>query len=95
MELTDYIQFFVALVFVVSLMGLLAYVLKRIGLGQVPLVSNKKKRIKLLEALSIDARRKIILVGHDDKEHLVLLGPSGDTVITKDIQAEPKLDNES
>lgn len=95
MELHDYLKFFAALVFVLSLMGGLAFFLKKIGLGQGAIVTGRKKRLKVIEVQPIDARRKLVIVGHDDKEHLVLLGPSGDTVITKDAKATAKQTNKS
>lgn len=85
MGIEDYIKFLAALIFVLSLMGGLAFALKKLGLSQNALGGSKNKRLKISEVLPIDARRKLVLMRQDDKEHLVLLSSSGDTVIKTDI----------
>ena len=65
METTDYIKFFAALIFVLGLMGGLALVLKRIGLGPASMIPADKRRLKVLEILPLDARRKAVLLARD------------------------------
>lgn len=91
MDYQDYLKFFAALIFVLSLMGGLAFILKRLGLGRAGMISPAKKRLKIIEILPVDARRKAVLMQRDDTQHLVLLGPSGETVIETNIKA-PKDD---
>jgi flagellar protein FliO/FliZ len=86
MEPTDYIKFFAALVFVLGLMGGLALVLKRIGLGPASMIAPDKRRLKVLEILPLDARRKAVLLSRDNTEHLVILGPTGETVVEANIE---------
>jgi flagellar protein FliO/FliZ len=91
MDYQDYLKFFFALVFVLALMGGLTYLLKRVGWGQSgisPLGSKIKKRLKIVEILPLDARRKAVIIQRDDTQHLVLLGPSGETVIETNIKAD-------
>jgi len=87
MEMHDYIKFFAALIFVLCLMGGLSYVLKRFNLGGGGIISPSKKRLKIVEILPLEARRKAVLIACDDKEHLVILGASGETVVETDINA--------
>lgn len=90
MDYQDYLKFFFALIFVISLMGCLAYVLKRTGYGQggiSTLGSKAKKRLKIIEILPLDARRKAVLIQRDDTQHLVLLSASGETVVETNIKA--------
>lgn len=87
MDYQDYFKFFAALVFVLSLMGGLAYVLKRLGLGQAGMISPSKKRLKIIEILPLDARRKAVIIQRDEAQHLVLLGPSGETIVETNIKA--------
>lgn len=87
MDAADYIRFFAALLFVLGLMGGLAYVLKRLGL-QGKVLSTGDKRLKLLEILPLDARRRLVLIQRDDAQHLVILGTSGETVVETNIQAK-------
>jgi len=86
MEYTDYLKFFAALVFVLGLMGGLALVLKRIGLGAASMIPADKRRLKVIEILPLDARRKAVLLSRDGAEHLVILGPAGETVVETNIQ---------
>ena len=83
----DYLKFFVALIFVLSLMGGLAYVLKRTGLAQGTLTTGKKRRLKLIESLPLDAKHKAVIIRRDEQEHLVILSPNGETVIENNIKA--------
>ncbi len=88
MTLEDYLKFFFALIFVLCLMGGLAYVLKRFGLAGEKLIPADKRRLKIIEVLPLDMRRKAILLRRDDKEHLVILGGAGETVVETDIAAK-------
>lgn len=68
-----------ALAFVVGLMWLLGYLLRRYGsqLGFSPLMNRtgKDRRLQVLEVLPLDTRNKLVLIRHDDHEHLVVIGP--------------------
>lgn len=92
MDLTDYVKFAAALVLVLSLMGGLAFVMKRLGLGRHAAISPAKKRLKILEILPLDARRRLVLLQRDNRQHLVILGPSGETVIESNIEATHEAD---
>lgn len=71
-----------ALLFVLGLMGGLWLVLKRLGLsGALPMVPPTKRRMAIIEVLPLDPRRKAIILRKDDREHLVILGPTGETVV--------------
>lgn len=85
MDAADYIQFFAALLFVLGLMGGLAYILRRFGL-QGKVLSTGEKRLKTLEILPLDARRRLVLIQRDAVQHLVILGPSGETVVETNIK---------
>ena len=94
----DYLKFLFALIFVLSLMGGLAYLLKRLGLSQNgPSTLGKKqtKRLKIVETLSLDARRKAILIQRDNTEHLVVLSASGETVVETNIKAPKDSKNDA
>lgn len=80
------LRFAAALIFVLALMGGLALVMRRINGGQ-PLVPTAKRRLKVLEVLQLDPRRRLILIQRDDREHLVILGADGETVIESGIES--------
>ena len=89
-DLPEYLRLVLALIFVLSLMGGLAYLLKRFGLGgpTAPL-PGRLKRMKVIESLALDPRRRAVILRHDNKEHLVILGPSGETLIDTNIASAP------
>ncbi|PZO86509.1 MAG: hypothetical protein DI626_06350 [Micavibrio aeruginosavorus] len=89
MDASEYLKFMAALLFVLALMGGLALVLKRVGLGKAAFIPADKRRLKVLEILPLDARRKAMLISRDEVEHLVILGPSGETLVETNIQAGP------
>jgi flagellar protein FliO/FliZ len=83
-DLPQYLRLIAALVFVLSLMGGLAFLVKKLGLARNGEV--KGKRLKIVEALPLDARRRLVLLQRDNKQHLVILGASSETVIETNIE---------
>lgn len=83
---TDLLKMLAALVFVISLMGGLAIVLKRLGLGGPVASGPSQKRLKLVEVTPLDGRRRLVLLQRDDVQHLVILSPTTETVIETGIQ---------
>ncbi len=83
----DYLRFFAALIFVLCLMGGLSYIIKRFNLGQGAILSPAQKRLKIVEILHLDGRRKAMLLQRDNTEHLVILSSSGETVVETNIKA--------
>ena len=45
------------------------------------------RRLAIVEIMSVDPRRKLVLVQRDDKEHLILLSATGETVVETGIDA--------
>lgn len=88
------IKFFSAFVFVISLMLLLSWGLKRLGLSATKMAGGGKRRLKVVEFLSLDHRRRLVLVRRDDREHLLLLGPQSETVVETGIQVEVEANDE-
>ncbi|WP_227421903.1 FliO/MopB family protein [Pacificispira spongiicola] len=93
MHPTDYLQFAVALIFVLGLIGLTAVLLRRFGPGGQG--TNRPRpgtarRLSLIETLPIDARHRLVIVRYDDSEAVVMLGAQSDTVIEKSIPAKPR-----
>ncbi len=85
MQWHDYLKFIAAFVFVLALMGGLSMLLKRLGYGTPGVVASSKRRLKIIEILPLDARRKAVLLRRDDTEHLVIFGPTGETVVEANI----------
>ena len=91
MDAPDYLKFFAALVFVLALMGGLSFIIKRLGIGNSATLSTGKRRLKIVESLPLDARRRAVILQRDDRQHLVILGPAGETVVETNIPADAKL----
>jgi flagellar protein FliO/FliZ len=90
----QYVRFLLALLFVLGLIGLLAYLLRRFGLGAVrisPAFRGKGRgaapRLAVVEVAVVDARHRLVLLRRDDTEHLVLLGTTSDLLIESGITA--------
>ena len=87
-ELPQFLKLLIALGVVFALMGGLAFVLKKLGLSaERTIKSGDKRRLKLIESLPLDARRRVVILKCDDREHLVVLGHSSETVIDTDIES--------
>ncbi len=94
MEVGSYFQFILAMLFVLALILLFAYGAKRFGLMARVTVNSTKtrhKRLDIVEILTVDARRKLILIRRDDVEHLILSGAENDVVIEQNIKSVPKI----
>lgn len=89
MALDAYLRFFFALVFVLALIGLLAWLAKRFGYAGAFARPRSTRRLSVVESLSLDARHRLVLVRRDATEHLVLLGAAGDQLIESTIEPPP------
>ncbi|WP_340118638.1 flagellar biosynthetic protein FliO [Pelagibius sp. 7325] len=90
MDFAEYLRFFVALGFVLVLIAGLAALVRRSGFGgrlTVAPSAGSERRLALVEVRPLDAKRKLVLLRRDDREHLVLLGASGDLLIESGIPA--------
>ncbi len=92
-DLPQLIKFAGALLFVLTLMGGLALLLKRFGHNH-PVTLPNRRRLKIVESLPLDPRRRLLLLRRDDREHLVILGPSGETLIESGIESPQDAKNE-
>jgi flagellar protein FliO/FliZ len=75
------LKFFSVFAFVIGLMMLFSWVLKKIGVSSSVLTRGGNKRLKLIEVMQIDHKRRLVLIRRDDKEHLLVLGPESETVV--------------
>ena len=85
MDMTTTIQFLLALVLVLVMMGGLALILKFLGGGRhIPMMKNK--RLKIVEILPLDHKRRAILIQRDDRQHLLVLGQNSEIVVETNIK---------
>jgi flagellar protein FliO/FliZ len=85
MEIADYLRFVFALAFVIALIGLLAFIGRRYGMGYRNVPRTGKRRLSISEIMPLDAKRRLVLVKRDDKEHLLVIGGTHDLVVESNI----------
>ena len=56
---------------------------------------NNRRRLKVVEIKRIDSRNALVLVRRDDKEHLLLIGPSSQIIETNINPAGQKHEKEN
>lgn len=81
MEFETYLRFLAALVFVLAMIGLLAWLARRFGVGGKISASPGRRRLGIVEVSQLDGKRRLILVRRDRVEHLLLLGAGSEIVI--------------
>lgn len=87
MDVYLFLKALAAFVFVMSLMVGMHWVLKRSGLASPMGTGGKAKRLKVVETLALDTRRRLVLVRRDNQEHLIVLGQGRETVVETNIPA--------
>ena len=88
MSWSTYAQFGFALVFVLSLIGGVTVIARRLGYGHAAR-GPRSRRLALVEVLPLDARRRLVLVRRDHVEHLLMIGPASEHVVESAIGAAP------
>jgi len=85
MAYETYLHFALALLLVLGLIAILAWILRRFGFGGT-LHGNNRRRVQVLEITPLGPRHRLILIRRDQIEHLLLLGPEGDVVVESGIE---------
>ena len=85
MDVLDWARALFALVATLALIVGGAYAARRLGMLQPG--GPALKRMRITETLLIDTRRRMVIVRVDDREHVLLLGPTGD-VLVRDMAAK-------
>ena len=81
MEMTSYLQAAGGLIFVLGLIALAAFFARKLGLASSGRWRDDK-RLQIVETMALDPKRRVLLIQCDATEHLVLLGPSTETVLS-------------
>lgn len=89
MDWVEWVRAIFALLATLALIGLAALGARRLNmLGGAKL--GAERRLKIVESLMLDPRRKLVIVQHDDREHLILLSHVGDRVVLANAKVETK-----
>ena len=82
------LRFIAAFAFVISLMWILSFVMKRLGYGKMPL-KRADRRLEVLEYLPLDNKNRMVLVRRDDREHLLVVSADHAVTVEQGIKAKP------
>jgi len=95
-DLNNLIYYIVAFIFVIALILIGARLLKgstNRGNSKAPgFLRGREKRLGVVEAASVDGRRRLILLRRDDVEHLIMTGGPVDVVIETGIHRTPNIE---
>jgi flagellar protein FliO/FliZ len=96
MDLMTILKFIAALGLVLSMIGGCAFLASRFNLlsnlGRRP----GARRMKVQESLILDAKHRMMIVKSDNREHVLLFGPSGDVVVeSRDADLQTKNEPET
>lgn len=98
-DLTQLITFVAIFILVIAMIGIGAWLLKSLLSGGSAAASGilrtREKRLGVVEAASVDGRRKLILIRRDDMEHLIMTGGPVDVLIETGIESSRQLPPES
>ena len=81
------VQFFLAFIVVLGLIGAAAWLVRRLGAGRLGGVGmrGRQPRLAVVDYANVDGRRRLILVRRDNVEHLVMIGGPSDIVVESNI----------
>lgn len=90
MDITTYARFALALIFVLGLILVIAWGMRRFGIGaRIAPNTAGRRRLHVVEVAPLDARNKLVMVRRDDIEHLLLVGQGDPVVVERGIGAAP------
>lgn len=81
MDFTKILTSSLALIFVLCVIGLVSMALRKYGSNLTVNMNKKGGRLQVKEVLNIDARKKIVLIGKDEKEYLVAFNENAIEVV--------------
>jgi flagellar protein FliO/FliZ len=83
----DAARFFVAFLLVLGLIGAAAFLWRKFGTGTLATTGprGRQPRLAVIDAASVDGRRRLVLVRRDNIEHLLMIGGPTDIVVEPNI----------
>ena len=76
-------QFVLALIVVLALIMIVAWVVRRVGGGRFGATQPGQAELEIVDAIVIDQKRRLVLVRHGKLEHLLLIGGGSDEVVER------------
>jgi flagellar protein FliO/FliZ len=80
------VRFFIAFLVVLALIGVTAWLVRRFGASRLGSAARgRQPRLAVIDAASVDGRRRLVLIRRDNTEHLLMIGGPTDVVIEPNI----------
>lgn len=92
MDLTDLSRVLLAFLAVVGFIAAAAFAVRSMGLAAGARALSRERRLSLVEALPIDARRRAIILRCDGREHLLILGQTGEMLVESNLPPRAQSD---
>ena len=79
-------RFFIAFLIVLALIGLTAWLVRRFGANRLGAAARgRQPRLAVIDAATVDGRRRLVLIRRDNIEHLLMIGGPTDLVVEPNI----------
>jgi flagellar protein FliO/FliZ len=79
-------RFFIAFLIVLALIGLTAWLVRRFGSSRLGTTTRgRQPRLAVIDAATVDGRRRLVLIRRDNIEHLLMIGGPSDLVVESNI----------
>jgi flagellar biogenesis protein FliO len=79
-------RFFIAFLVVLALIGVTAWVVRRFGSNRLGgNARGRQPRLAVIDAATVDGRRRLVLIRRDNVEHLLMIGGPTDVVVEPNI----------
>ncbi len=79
-------RFFIAFLVVLALIGLTAWLVRRFGANRLSSAARgRQPRLAVIDAATVDGRRRLVLIRRDNTEHLLMIGGPTDFVVETNI----------
>lgn len=79
-------RFFIAFLIVLALIGLTAWLVRRFGANRLGTSTRgRQPRLAVIDAATVDGRRRLVLIRRDNIEHLLMIGGPTDLVVEPNI----------
>jgi flagellar protein FliO/FliZ len=79
-------KFFIAFAVVLALIGLTAWLVRRFGANRLGGgTRGRQPRLAVIDAATVDGRRRLVLIRRDNIEHLLMIGGPTDVVVEQNI----------
>ncbi len=89
---SEALRIFFAFIAVMGLIGVAALAARKAGFVSASGGFARKRRLSVVETLAVDARRRVAIIRCDEREHLIILGPASETVIARDLETPPTME---